>query len=510
MSNNRRSKKQEKIKERRKQKLLKQKKLRKEQKASGLIARLQTVIANRKSSYETKEEEQEARLDAVTKQVKIFRAQLPILLKRLAKIEDPRNPEKKKHKLTVLLLYGILTFVFHMSSRREANRKMTRPIFFENLNLLFPELETIPHNDTLKRLLENIEVDEIEAAHIELVRRLIRNKKFRRYLINNCYPIAVDGTQKFARDTPWSKECLERKVGKSEDGNKQYLVYVLEANLAFHNGMVIPLLSEFLDNTEGDAGTNKQDCELKAFKRLSERLKEVFSHLPILLLLDGLYPNGPLLELCRKKNWEYMIVLQDKSLKSVWEEYEGLKKAGASKCFEHTWYDRHQRFEWVNGIVYVYGNNGKKKLTFHVVVCVETWTEIDKKTGDPVTMTSRHAWISSRPLSPKNVHERCNLGARHRWSGIESSFLVEKHHGYQYEHCFSYHWNAMKGYHYLMRFAHMINELAKYSSCLVKYVRELGFRGFIDFIRETVALASLISEDVRKRLCAPFQLRFIT
>jgi len=44
----------------------------------------------------------------------------------------------------------------------------------------------------------------------------------------------------------------------------------------------------------------------------------------------------------------------------------------------------------------------------------------------------------------------------------------------------------------------------------VKYVRELGFRGLIDFIRETVALASLIAEDVRKRLSAPFQLRFVT
>lgn len=54
-----------------------------------------------------------------------------------------------------------------------------------------------------------------------------------------------------------------------------------------------------------------------------------------------------------------------------------------------------------------------------------------------------------------NVHERCNLGARHRW-GIETGFLVEKHHGYSYEHCFAYHWNAMKGYHALMRLAHLL------------------------------------------------------
>jgi hypothetical protein len=32
----------------------------------------------------------------------------------------------------------------------------------------------------------------IEQAHIERVGRLIRGKKFHRYLINNCYLIAID------------------------------------------------------------------------------------------------------------------------------------------------------------------------------------------------------------------------------------------------------------------------------------------------------------------------------
>jgi chromate transporter len=41
--------------------------------------------------------------------------------------------------------------------------------------------------------------------------------------------------------------------------------------------------------------------------------------------------------------------------------------------------------------------------------------------------------------------------ARHRWN-IETEILVEKLYGYNYEHCFSYSWNAMKGYHYWKRF----------------------------------------------------------
>lgn len=497
------------IKEERRQLKRRQKELRGEQRADGLRPRPRTEVANRTCSLETCIDEQQERQEAVTEQVRVFRQQLPVLLRRLAKIKDPRNPKKLKHKLTVLLLYGVLTFVLHMDSRREANRETTRPQFMANLELLFPELETIPHNDTLARLLEGIDVAEIEEAHVDLVRRLIRKKKFRRYLIQNCYPIAIDGTQKFARNAPWSGECLERRVGDPKKGKKQYYVYVLEANLAFFNGMTIPLMSEVLDYMAGDEGNDKQDCELKAFKRLSERLKSAFSHLSILLLLDGLYPNGPIMELCRKKNWDFMMVLQDNSLKSVWEEYEGLKKLGGSGTLERVWHDRSQHFEWVNDILYEYGQPQRKKLKIHVVVCREKWTEVDKETQKRVEKTSRHAWISRRPLSKRNVHERCNLGARHRWR-IESSILVEKHQGYQYEHCFSYDWNAMKGYHYLMRLAHMFNELAKYSSCLIRFVRELGFRGLIAFVRGTISAPWLIAEEVRRRLSAPFQLRFVT
>ena len=70
-----------------------------------------------------------------------MRRMLPVLLKRLRKIPDPRNPKKTKHKLTVLMLYGMLVFVFQYGSRRAANAELTRPMFEQNLRLLFPQLE---------------------------------------------------------------------------------------------------------------------------------------------------------------------------------------------------------------------------------------------------------------------------------------------------------------------------------------------------------------------------------
>jgi hypothetical protein len=350
---------------------------------------------------------------------------------------------------------------------------------------------------------------QIEQAHIDLIRTLTRNKKFHRYLIGNCYPIAVDGTEKFSRYHLWAEECLQQKIRDGDDYRMRYFVYTLEANLAFQNGMVIPLLTEFLSYTEGDQLRNKQDCELNGFKRLAERLKGYFPCLPIMVLIDGLYPNGPIMALCRKYKWEFMIVLQNDSLPSVWEEVYGLKELESGNERFHKWGDRRQHFWWVNDIEYRYkpaGSLREKQQTVHVVLCEESWEEIAAGCNDVVQKRSFHAWISSRPLNLRNVHERCNLGARHRW-GIENGILVEKHHGYHYEHSFSYDWNAMKGYHYLMRIAHAINVLAQYSTALIKMVRKLTVQGFIRFVRETLSAPWFEAQQIQKRMSAAFQLR---
>jgi hypothetical protein len=58
-----------------------------------------------------------------------------------------------------------------------------------------------------------------------------------------------------------------------------------------------------------------------------------------------------------------------------------------------------------------------------------------------------------------------------------------------------------------MRLGHAFNVLAHYSCALIKIVRKLGVRGFIDFVRSTMAGRRLNAEKVRQRLEVPFQLR---
>ncbi|MER2545109.1 MAG: hypothetical protein ABTS16_16980 [Candidatus Accumulibacter phosphatis] len=126
--------------------------------------------------------------------------------------------------------------------------------------------------------------------------------------------------------------------------------------------------------------------------------------------------------------------------------------------------------------------------------------------GNRLTETSRHAWLSSQPLSQDNVHERCNLGARHRW-GIEAGFLVEKHQGYHYEHAFALDWNAMQGDHLLMRLAYGFNTLARFTRQLRSLYQELGVRGAIRFIRSSCAGSRLDPMRMRVLLAEPFLLQ---
>lgn len=50
-------------------------------------------------------------------------------------------------------------------------------------------------------------------------------------------------------------------------------------------------------------------------------------------------------------------------------------------------------------------------------------------------------------LWTNDIEYRYTKIARYRWK-TENNFLVEKHEGYYFVHCYSYDWQAMKGFHH--------------------------------------------------------------
>lgn len=139
-----------------------------------------------------------------------------------------------------------------------------------------------------------------------MIRQLINGKKFKKLLIHGCLPISIDGSQKLFRDgLLHDSHWLQRTVGKENLQTKQQYIYIVEANITLKNGLNIPLLTEYLamDNNQLANPTNKQDCELKAFERLAEKLKKHFPRLKIILFMDALYATQSVMGLLHQYGW---------------------------------------------------------------------------------------------------------------------------------------------------------------------------------------------------------------
>jgi hypothetical protein len=449
--------------------------------ASGATIIPRTQAQNRKRPESTLEEEQVRRANVVAEQIKVWRSLLPCVLKDFSKINDPRRSKSIEHKLTTLMVFGLFAFVFRLQSRREMNRELTGPVIFSHLKKIFPDLETIPHADTLARLLEKINPRDIERVHLNLINDLIRKKKFKKLLINKRVPISIDGTQKIfrdglLRDARW----CERKVGKE---SKQQYVYVIEATITLKTGLSIPLMSEYLyqSSHQLENSTVKQDNELTAFERIAAKLKKHFPRLKIVLLMDSMYATQNVMSICSQNNWDFMISLPRKKMTTL---AAILKKeeADCQTISGRSYYrGRKQAFYWKNNVIYP----DNYDLTIHLVGCRESYDEVNSGTGEIEKHHSSHAWISSMSISENNLHELCNLGARKK-ELIEDSINTEKNRGYHYKHVFSYDWNAMQGFHYLMRLGHAINALSEFSKKLKQFIKHEGCSAILKLIKETL------------------------
>jgi hypothetical protein len=399
---------------------------------------------------------------------------LPGILAELSSLDEVRDQNKIRHSLPALMLYGILTFLCHTSSRRAANREVGGSQLYELMEKLVPNFQSIPHADTLARLLERIDANELETKYEGFIEGFIKSSQCSK-LNPGRFLVAIDGTQKFSRNWCWDSRALSKNAGDPD--KERYSAYMLESVLVLDNGMVLPLLTETLENGGCLDGNGKQDCEMKAFKRLAERLMKLFGKGCVTVVLDGLYATGPVISQCKNYGWEFMITLKSECLKTVWEDFNGLRNVEQENNLAVTYDDGlTQEYQWSNGIDYTYGNN-HKRLSLNVVTCQETWYVESKIKGKPCQKTVMFSWLSSSKLDRCNVIELCKR-ARKRWR-IENHFLMVKTQGYEYEHCFSYNWNAMKGYNCLLKIANFVNTFILQSQLMHQYFVAEGKQGLI-------------------------------
>lgn len=435
--------------------------------------------------------------DVIYEQHKVLYQWFPQLVGWMNEVPDPR----KFHRYSVgnLLMEGLFLFLTGEASRNAANNRAAHGSYYQdNFRRLAEDLEWA-HLDTVDDLLRMIQWTEVEEVKNKMIRRLIEKKRIASFY--GRYLVAIDATGVSSYDQDSGGTLLYRQTGS---GHKTYLNIMLEAKLITPEGLAISLASEPLTNSEA-AAYQKQDCELKAFKRLADKIKKNFPRLPVCLLLDGLYPNGPVFDICENKGWKYIAVLKDGSLKLLQEQIRDTEEAERLR-FERPVVMRREgqtvygntRYQCIEGLQH----DGHPLIW---IACMEPpyyeqrhGQRQEEKHFIYVTNLALHQEKREKPGMIIKIVQAGRL----RWKIENEGFNSQKNQGYHLHHKFSRHSVAtLQVYYMLLQIAHLINQLVQHSRpvvALLKCFPKLTYRYLWDKLRHGLEERLLNDERLRQ------------
>jgi hypothetical protein len=399
-------------------------------------------------------------------------------------VRDGRNPELIKYPLEGVLSTGVLMYLFRLGARRQINYQLRGNMPSQAKFEAWFEVEDIPHGDTLNYAYQRIAPAEVQDVVCRMVTTLIRKKVLYRWRLYGNFLVAIDGTGVLTFQERHCKYCLTRKLNS---GKTRYYHPVLEAKLVTANGFAFSLtpalvtagasVTEFIENSDPQA--DKQDCELKAFYRLSKRLKARFPHLLVCLLLDGLFAGGPTFQLCQDYDWRYMIVLQDADLPQVHRSYELVRSQTPENHKQFRLGGQQeitQEYHWARQINYLDSQDRRHDL--NVLVCKES-----KPTRQGDLSTTTFKWLTNFIPTTHNVDTLANQAGRLRWKIENEGFNIQKNGGFLLEHPYSQNDTARKIFYYLLQIAHLLFQLLEKGSLFrqafpqgVGSLRNIAFR----------------------------------
>jgi hypothetical protein len=370
-------------------------------------------------------------------------------------VRDGRNPELIKYPLEGVLSTGVLMYLFRLGARRQINYQLRGNRSSRAKFEAWFEVDEVPHGDTLNYTFQRVAPAEVQEVVCRMVATLIRKKVLYRWRLYGNFLLAIDGTGVLTFQERHCEYCLTRKLN---NGEILYYHPVLEAKLVSANGFAFSLMTEFIENADPQA--DKQDCELKAFYRLSRRVKARFPHLPICLLLDGLFAGGPTFQLCQDYDWRYMITLQDADLPQVHRTYE-LVRSQTPQNHKQIRLGQQQQitqeFHWARQIDY--RDSQDRHHDLNVLVCKQSKPT---RRGDPSTTTFK--WLTNFIPTTHNVDTLANQAGRLRWKIENEGFNVQKNGGFLLEHPYSQNDTARKVFYYLLQIAHLLFQLMEKGS----------------------------------------------
>lgn len=375
-------------------------------------------------------------------------------------LQEVRDPRKFwTYETEVMLMTVIMKNICCISSMRKMTDEFPDEGCVENLCriLKVEPHEFLPHYVTVNEFLSRLDPKELERLRKTMIRTLLRRRKFDgAKFLGKYWLVIFDATGLFHFSERHCPHCLKKVLNKGTKEEKEVCYHhVLEAKLVPGEGFVISIGTEFMENEAEDV--SKNDCETKAFKRLSERLKKEYPRLPVCVLADSLYASEPVFQKCIKENkWHVLIRYKDGSIPSVAEEYRSIAGMGEAE-------------ELYRQIVREYPRKGKVKEKHHMewvpdidyrgyrltLPVLETETETE---GTGKKETKMFQWLTDLKVTGRNAGEFAAVG-RSRWQIENEGFNIQKNIRYDIQHADSMNYNAMKCHYLLTQMADIMLQL---------------------------------------------------
>ena len=372
------------------------------------------------------------------------------------RLPDPRCTEQSVYAQAHLLWLGILLFLMHLGSRRQMRFERLTDAFVHNLAMLCGQVDvdTVADPDTLAYYAERVPVGTVEKLLARITACLIRSKALDPFRLLGYFPVAIDGSQICTFDhEPWPG-CPHRQLS---DGSTQYFAYVLDAKLLTPWGMALSLATEMLTN-EGHKDFDKQDCELKAFPRLVDKLYALFPRTPLCLLLDGLYATQNVIALIESKRWKYSITFKEGSMPERFPEALTLARLQKDNRLRVRQPHAVQEFSWADQLPIA-------SFRPNVLFCYEHAHD---------DSTRQFVWMTNFHLCHNNVENIANNGGRLRWKIENEGFNVQKNNGYEMQHPYSEHANGFRVFYLLLLMAHYIAQLILHGNLIRSLCKTFG------------------------------------
>jgi hypothetical protein len=369
-----------------------------------------------------------------------------------------------------------------LKSMRSMSNSFNKDECIENIRkvLGLEVLEELPHYDTINDFLTGLELSELENIRTYMIKELLKKRCFEDYRIEGKYwGVIFDGTGLYSFDQKHCEHCLKREYTNKETGETKiiYMHHVLEAKLVVGD-MVFSIGTEFIENENEEA--TKQDCEIKAFYRLAEKIKQTYKRLPICILGDSLYACEPVFGCCDQYDWKYIFRFKEGRIKSIAEEFNAIKEIEEGK---------EQDLFWVNDIAY---NNRTLNL-------IEA--KIDTEDGK----SKQYLFITNIKVTKRNA-ERLIAAGRSRWKIENQGFNNQKNIRYHIEHANSHNYTAMKNHYLLTQIADILVQLYENGSKILRELKKTA-KEISSNLLEAIRTRTLTDEDIAL-LVKPIQIRF--